>query len=262
MSGIVKPLFNTPLNRSHWASQNLVASYLFNEGAGPTVHDSSGNENHGTMIGFGAEDTPTSGWVPGPHGGALAFDGYRYILVSSLLNLQNVVSLCTIFTPSSISGAHIIAGKGYSSSQYQSYLIFQYNSDIIFRITTGGAKEYTDVLAFSETVVGTTYNIIGTYDGSIMQTFVSGIQTNSANKTGIMNNVQPFQIGAQSGAAQSGADSFIGQIHSVSVYEYALSPEEISYLVFDPYTAYRWDDSIFSKPFNQNYYRHLLAGGY
>src|SRR4029434_8999231 len=46
----------------------LVAAYSFNEGAGSTVNDSSGNNNTGTISG--------ATWItPGRYGDALSFNG-------------------------------------------------------------------------------------------------------------------------------------------------------------------------------------------
>lgn len=73
--GLIKPPFGTPLNRVHPLAQGLVGCWLFNEGSGNRAWDASGCENRGTLINMSDPPTPTSGWGPGPHGGALALDG-------------------------------------------------------------------------------------------------------------------------------------------------------------------------------------------
>ena len=47
----------------------LVAHWKFDETNGTTLHDSSGNDVNGTLVGF------DGGWSPGRSGGALRFDG-------------------------------------------------------------------------------------------------------------------------------------------------------------------------------------------
>ena len=47
----------------------LVAHWKFDETNGTTLHDSSGNDVNGTLVGF------DDGWSPGRSGGALRFDG-------------------------------------------------------------------------------------------------------------------------------------------------------------------------------------------
>ena len=86
--GLIKPIFGTPLNRSHWAAQGLVAQYLMNEMGGDLVHDSCGM-NDGRTSGM-APMSGTSGWVPGPQGAALAFDGSNdYVGLGSIPALNN-----------------------------------------------------------------------------------------------------------------------------------------------------------------------------
>ena len=59
----------------------LVAAYSFNEGAGTTVADASGNGNTGTIVG--------ATWTTaGKYGNALSFNG-----TSSYVNLGNPTSL-------------------------------------------------------------------------------------------------------------------------------------------------------------------------
>ena len=59
-----------------------VAAYSFNEGAGTTVADSSGNNNPGTLI-----NGPI--WTGGIYGGSLSFDGLSdYVDLGDPVNLQ------------------------------------------------------------------------------------------------------------------------------------------------------------------------------
>lgn len=56
------------LSRRAYADAGLVAHYSFEEGKGAVAKDTSGNGNHGKILG-GAE------WVKGPCGGALSLNG-------------------------------------------------------------------------------------------------------------------------------------------------------------------------------------------
>jgi hypothetical protein len=64
---IMKPTFPR-LQRGHPLARGLVGAWQFYEGAGLSLHDVSGNGNHGALI-----NHPT--WVPGRAGYALSFDG-------------------------------------------------------------------------------------------------------------------------------------------------------------------------------------------
>src|SRR5262245_58946111 len=63
-------------------AQGLVAAYGFTEGAGPTVADSSGNNNTGSL-GSGVTWTPQ-----GKFGSALVFNGTGFVTVPSSASLQ------------------------------------------------------------------------------------------------------------------------------------------------------------------------------
>ena len=54
-------------------SNDYAGVWLMNEGEGTTVHDYSGNENHGTMMNM----DPATDWIEHDNGYALDFDGGR-----------------------------------------------------------------------------------------------------------------------------------------------------------------------------------------
>ena len=65
-------------------ASNLIAEWHFDEGSGTTVYDSSGNDNHGTLMG----DTS---WADGPsgYGSALSFDGEDdFVLIENEQNFD------------------------------------------------------------------------------------------------------------------------------------------------------------------------------
>ena len=64
------PLAGEMLTPAQPANTNLVAHYTFDEGAGATVGDSSGNGNNGTVVGVPQ-------WVSGKIGGAMLFSGFE-----------------------------------------------------------------------------------------------------------------------------------------------------------------------------------------
>ena len=66
-----KPPLGRQLHVAHPLAHGLVGCWLFNEGSGDLVHDSSGNENHGTFKNM----TPATDWVTGEDGPVLNLDG-------------------------------------------------------------------------------------------------------------------------------------------------------------------------------------------
>lgn len=261
MSGIVKPPFGTPLKRDHWASQGLIASYLFNENSGRTVYDSSGNENHGQMIGFGAEDTPASGWTAGPHGGAIAFDGINDAAsvpnAPGLAPTAEISVIVALKILNSSKNYQVFVEKPYStaSSPYFDYVLgFDLAPKCRFRI------DLTQAVSVSSLIAQSDYVIAGTYDGHSINLYINGKLDATTPKTGPINTTgRDLRFGTSTYYATR---ELAANISAIFLYSRALSPEEISYLAAFPYCMYEQDDSIFSKPFNQNFYRQLLAGGY
>ena len=63
----------------------LVAHWKFDETNGTTLHDSSGNDVNGTLVGF------DGGWSPGRSGGALRFDGVNdHVSFEGINKLDNI----------------------------------------------------------------------------------------------------------------------------------------------------------------------------
>lgn len=66
---ISKPLFGSQINQAHPLSQGIVSCYLFNEGAGTTVYDSSGKGHHMDFT----TGSPLPTWTSDSNGNALNF---------------------------------------------------------------------------------------------------------------------------------------------------------------------------------------------
>src|SRR3954470_20056114 len=81
------------------AQTGPVAAYGFNEGAGATVSDVSGNANNGTITG--------ATWTPsGKFGGALTFNGTSNLVTiaqNASLNLGTAMTLEAWVKPSTLS---------------------------------------------------------------------------------------------------------------------------------------------------------------
>jgi hypothetical protein len=84
----------------------LVGYWNFNEGSGNLAHDSSGNNNTGTLIG-----NPT--WTTGKLGGGLEFNGKNYVTVpsSSSLTITGAFSITAWVNYNKSSDYQVIVGK-------------------------------------------------------------------------------------------------------------------------------------------------------
>jgi hypothetical protein len=263
MSGIVKPAFGTSINWDSWAAKGLVASFPFNEGAGRTVYNNV-DMSPASMLGFGAEDAANSGWVPGPHGGALAFDG-----INDRIDLTKLVfPESTPYNFSVLGSIKFTAISGIKQGRIFNQLTASSigNQNISVFISTD-RKLYYDVYPPSggslfTAALNTTdwYQFTVTRSGANRSLYIGNVvYSDSSAETYSGSPVTIARIGDLSTASDHPLNAVLNHL---DFYSRALSPEEIAYLsLVDPYAAYRWDDMIYSKPFNQNFYRRLLAGG-
>ncbi|MBI3466480.1 MAG: hypothetical protein HY000_25990 [Planctomycetes bacterium] len=213
--GVRKLLLEELENRRTPAA--LVAAYAFDEGAGATVSDVSGQGNHGTITG------PT--WTPsGRFGGALSFDGVNDLITiadADSLDLTTGMTLEAWVNPSAVT-------RKWRDVIYK-------GSDIYFLEATstnsnrsaGGAKVGASLLSTYGTAplaVNTWSHLALTFDGASLRLYLNGIEVSSAPRTGsIQTSTNPVQIGGDSLYGQF----FAGLIDEVRIYDGALTPAEI-----------------------------------
>jgi hypothetical protein len=258
----IKPPFGIPLSRSHWASQGLVAQYTVNEMCGDLVHDSCGM-NDGKMINM-APMSGTSGWVPGPHGGALAFDGsndYVFISHNSALNMgTGDMSWVILAKRLADAWATVIAktGTGILPPMYELKWSSSGNLYLNWTDTLNDFAQLSDVSQFPDYnwhfVAVVLKQGIGVY-------FYGDGLSNFKSQAGTINctNTQRVVIGRR----ENNSQLLTGLISSVSIYNRALSDEEIAYLYAFPWCMF--DRAIPAWMMNQqnrnfdHYYRRLMA---
>lgn len=238
--GETKPPFGAPLNRDHWAAKNLVASYLFNEGAGRTVYDSSGNENHGTMIGFGAEDTATSGWVPGSHGGAIAFDGSDDGITLPAFSTPFPMSVFVGFS-SSMTDQGMMFARRISASDWTFMLRLDPGGlPACYLSQSGNDSIFSSIISPFAYNDGKLHQLVVSYQPNIfIKMYVDGIiikESTSSIISSIASKTYGYTIGKRN---QTGTEQYFnGLISYISLYSRTLSPDEISYLAAFPYCMY------------------------
>jgi len=258
--GQIKPLFGTPLSRTSifGPAGGLVAQYLMNEGCGDLIHDSCGM-NDGKMIGM-APMSPTSGWVPGPHGAALAFLGANgYVDCGNPISIKKITGALTIIawinTRNSAVRQSIVH---YSQTGFQFCISgnTQYKlAGYIWNVAPGwleSSKSISD---------NTLYQVAMTYDLAQGKLFINGTQDALAGWSGLNTSVN---VGFGIGARTTPLDFYFnGLISSVSIYNRALSAQEIAYLYAFPWCMYdspmsAWEYSQQNRNFD-HYYRRLMA---
>jgi len=279
----IKPIFGTPINRSHPLAVGLVAHYTMNEGMGDLVHDSVGM-NDGKMISM-FPFSGTSGWVPGPQGAALAFDGSNdYVNAGNGARLRNfhigangVMTILAWIKLNNLISQQSIYSRYENSNNLREFSfsvlpttgkLRLYVTDLLgnnaYGVTTDSGLT-TDVwkyvsVTYANSLSGATNKIKIYVDGVL----VSRSQTDvSGTFTAMSDGNQPSLIGSLNVPALVAL--FNGLISSVSIYNRALSVEEIAYLYAFPWCMYEAGAGVWTKKDYgrearlANYYQQMRA---
>jgi len=195
----------------------LVGAYSFNEGAGTSVGDGSGNGNVGTISG--------ASWTSsGKYGSGLVFNGSGARVTindSGSLHLTTGMTLEAWVNATTVSSAwRDVIYKG--RDNYFLEGTSDNNKLPGGGATLGGAGALT--YGTGALGVGTWTHLALTYDGATVRLYVNGTQVSSVAKTGtILTSTNPLQIGGDSIYGQY----FAGTIDEVRVYNVALSAAQI-----------------------------------
>lgn len=190
---LVKPPYGSQLNRSHPLAKGLVGSYIFSEGGGLSVYNSTGNKRSAGVL----TDFPAAPWLTGPHGRSLLFDGSNdriTIPESSLVHGNGHLSIfvrCkfngffSFPTLGSITGAGINAYHwGTGSASGDGSLVFVISDVSLINsglVLTSGA-EYAIGFAFQK-FVGCNFYVFNLSAGTVISSTVPNTNT-PTSKTG------------------------------------------------------------------------------
>ncbi len=204
-------------------TSGLVARWDFDEGTGPVAHDTSGNNNHGTLDNY----TDDSQWVAGRFGGGLAFNGQtsnRLIVPDSPKIGADLVNAFTVSAwfrsnvelPAGGSGAALLE-KG------NSYFLLQ-------GVASGGMNFLMKKATVNFTVplgeslaANVWYNVVGVFDGAQARLYLNGeLKGNLPVAAPIDSTDLPLVIGGDDASR-----TFNGVIDRVAIWNRALTDEEV-----------------------------------
>ena len=195
----------------------LMAGYAFNEGAGATALDTSGNGNTGAISG--------ATWTAaGKYGGALQFNGTNAVVtVPSAASLQLTTGMTLeawVYPTVAPTGWKAIVGKNVDG-YYLMASSTPNNRPAAGGTWTAGNQNTAGPAALA---VNTWTHLAATFDGATVRLYVNGVQVASQGQTTtLMPTTGTLQIG---GDAYPG-EYFTGRIDEVRVYNRALSAGEI-----------------------------------
>ncbi|HEX7254734.1 MAG TPA: LamG-like jellyroll fold domain-containing protein [Gaiellaceae bacterium] len=201
------------------AVPGLVGAYAFNEGAGSSAVDVSGQGNHGTLEGG------TAWSATGRYGGALQFDGVNdWVRVpdASSLDLSAGMTISAWVRPSTLSAWRTVIFKPQPSN-----LVYALYANSNVNAPMGEAW----ISGASAKPVGTTQlplnawtHLAATYDGTTVRLYVDGTEVGSVIRAGgITTSSDPLFIGGN----PVWPEWFSGLIDEVRIYDRALTATEL-----------------------------------
>ena len=204
----------------------LVAGYTFDENAGISVADASGNGNTGVIAG--------ATWVAGKYGSALAFNGTNALVSvadSASLDVTSTFTIEAWVFPTASSGWRTVVLKEAPSGL--AYSLYSHNNGNrpagYVRIGSDVALNGSAALALN-----TWSHLAFTFDGASMKLYINGVQRGTKAVSGAV----PVTAGQLTiGGNTPWGEYFAGSIDEVRVYNRALTVAEITSDMNTPLTG-------------------------
>lgn len=248
---ILKPIRGTQIDRTHPLAKDLNLSFILTEGTGNKLFDLSGNAYEGTLTNM----TPSIAWVGGASGHALDFAGPNsndYVSIPSI-PISGSTTIMAIITPDLVSYPDPPNDYGIAGVFVKGTFGADLEGDIRFLFIIGTALQFgvdTNVGGYVASIdvgslaVGKKIVLAGVYDeeNTVIRFYINAVQVSFTATAGTLtNNGRDLRIGAFGG--NEGATEYDGLVEAAYIWNYALSPEKICQLQFDPYAMYRRQDT-------------------
>ena len=201
----------------------LVAYWDFDENAGNTANDRTGNGHDGELVG-------KPEWVEGPFGSALRFDeADEYVLVphDDALNFTDAVTFALFFNPDGDLTSRRLLVKNNSI-----FVIFDFGVSTSIDFLVKPNNDFAESTT-TDWAVGTWYHFAGTFDGDTLRVYVDGaLEGESETGIPIAGSDLDLWIGADDFGRPT--DAFPGIIDEVRLYDRALDAGEIADVMEGP----------------------------
>lgn len=232
----LKPSRGTQLDKTHPLARSLALYWLFNEGAGATVSDSSENGRTGTLQG-------APSWVAGKFGSTLEYDGADDRVDSSSPVISSVpVSASLWFRVDELPSARAEDGtlliQRTVGIPYQSFraLIEDAGDKLHLLIYNSSGINTATTVSDQAVQAGVWYHVVFILDSNCdTRMYLNGIRQNDTDNSGSFYNANDvLRLGSRTGTT----DDFKGKIDHVMVFNRVLSDSEVSLLYREPFCMF------------------------
>jgi hypothetical protein len=209
-------LIDTP-KKGIFNDSSLVGYWSFNELSSSVVHDSSGNNNDGTIM--------SGGWVDGKYGGALSFNGITDLVIvekSPSINLS-YITVNLWLKPDSTYGENLprLIDADSTTGGYLSYLNAA-NGQLFWSIRNSLGLQ-SSITSKASLAKNEWTMVTLTYDGIYLKIFLNNILDNSKVVSQELAEGSRIYIGNRASRDRG----FNGIVDEVRIYNRALSASEI-----------------------------------
>lgn len=217
-------------------ASGLVGLWHLDEAAGSALaRDSSGNGNHGTLVGL----DPAQDWVAGRWSGALSTNGVGYVSVPPSATIVAIATGATVSAWVYFDGViSATDGFGTAISRQVRYTDLQYyhlslSQGGIPSLFIGLSPKVAPVRPVATKAIPARIwtHLAGTYDGKLAILYVDGVAVDSLSLPGTFNPdpVPPVLLGANGNIAGV-SEYFPGRLDEIALWDRALSADEIRQL--------------------------------
>lgn len=212
----------TPLPPGPSLPASPVGEWSFEEGAGLTANDTSGNGNNGTLMNGPAWQTAASCKI----GGCLSFDGTNDYVDAGSSSIYNFTTgpftISAWFYANALSGTMMASNISNAIPNGWGFIVL---SAGLLRLSTRGT---TDATTDGTTVLQTNqwYHLAATYSGTsgTKTLYINGAPEATETFTG---SITPATLNLNIGRRPDGATYMNGRLDNVRVYDRALTPAEV-----------------------------------
>jgi hypothetical protein len=204
---------------------SLVGHWKLDETSGLTAIDSSGYNNHGTLIGMTGTE-----WTAGIRNGALGFDGTGIIDCGNDPSLRltgDVTISAWVKMEPANEGVYMGIGGKLASGPYNGYALVRHSSNV-FRLWVRNPDGSDLAAAGSDVTYNDTdwHHVVGVISNNTGSLYVDGVKQAEEAAVGLVDTGDYAYIGKQ---YSTGSDRYwVGTIDDFRIYSRALSAAEIA----------------------------------